>query len=232
MITIRRSAERGQANYGWLDTKHTFSFNTYYDPKHVHFRTLRVINDDIVQGGQGFDTHPHKDMEILTWVLDGALEHKDSTGGGGIVRPGEIQYMSAGRGIFHSEYNASPTEPVRLIQIWIFPDKKGIAPSYGQKSFAAEQLSGKLLEVAGPNPPEGSARINQDARLLIGRFTPGESARLDLAEGRGAWVQVAKGRIELNGQTLEEGDGAAIESEKALDLKALANAEVMVFDLA
>jgi hypothetical protein len=226
MIAVRKSEDRGRADYGWLDTKYTFSFNTYYDPKHVHFRNLRVINDDVVQGGQGFGMHPHENMEILTWVLDGALEHKDSAGGGGVVRPGELQYMSAGTGIFHSEFNHSKTEPVRLLQIWLLPTAKGLKPNYGQKSFAAEDLSGQLKEVAGPDT------IHADARLFVSRLGEGQAVEHTLAAGRHSWVQVAKGEVELNGVALREGDGAAISGEERLAIKGSTASEILLFDLA
>lgn len=232
MIKIRKSEERGAANYGWLDTKHTFSFNTYYDPAHVHFRTLRVINDDIVGPGAGFGTHPHRDMEILTWVLDGALEHKDSTGGGSVITPGKIQRMTAGSGIQHSEFNHSETEPVRLLQIWIFPDTKGLTPGYEETVFPDEALENKLVEVASPTPANGAVKIHQDAKLLVSRLTPGHTVEHSLAEGRSAWLQVAKGSVSLNGTPLKEGDGAAITAESALTISAETKAEVLLFDLA
>jgi redox-sensitive bicupin YhaK (pirin superfamily) len=232
MIQVRKSEDRGRANYGWLDTKYTFSFNTYYDPKHVHFRSLRVINDDIVAGGQGFGMHPHQDMEILTWVLDGAVEHKDTTGGGGVIRPGELQYMSAGKGLMHSEFNASKTEPVRLLQIWILPDKKGVEPNYGQMAFTPEQLSGRLAEVASPDPKEGGARIHQNAKMFVSRLSDGQEVTHDLAEGRHAWLQIAKGNVELNGVALKEGDGARVSEETVLKIRSAGPSEVLLFDLA
>lgn len=232
MITVRKSEDRGHANHGWLDTKHTFSFNTYYDPKHVHFRSLRVINDDIVVGGQGFGLHPHEDMEILTWVLDGAIEHKDSSGGGGVIRPGELQHMTAGSGIYHSEFNPSPTDSVRLLQIWIIPDKTGLEPGYEQKAFTPEELNGKLAEVASPAPTAGGLKIHQDVKLFVSRLTEGQQVNHDLGTGRHAWLQVAKGGVELNGTALKEGDGAAVSNENALAIKASKDAEILLFDLA
>ncbi len=232
MIQVRKSEDRGQANLGWLDTKYTFSFNTYYDPEHISFRSLRVINDDIIAGGGGFGMHPHKDMEILTWVLDGALEHKDTTGGGGVVLPGDIQYMSAGKGIAHSEFNHSKADPLRLLQVWIIPERKNLEPGYGQRTFAPEQLSGRLAEIAAPDPKEGGAPIGQDAHVYVARLKAGESVSHELAEGRHAWLQVAKGSVELNGTPLREGDGAAITGEKALMIASTASSEVMLFDLA
>jgi len=232
MITVRKSEDRGHADHGWLKTYHTFSFNTYYDPAHTHFRTLRVINDDVVTGGQGFGMHPHKDMEILTWVLDGAIEHADSQGGKGVIRPGEIQRMSAGTGIFHSEYNHSKTEPLRLLQIWLFPEKKGLTPGYEQKAFEHSELSGKFAEVASPNPTNGAVKIHQDAKLLVARLENGETATHALALGRAGWLQVAKGEVRLNGVALKEGDGASIVAEDSVAVSAAAPAEVLLFDLA
>ncbi|MDX2180255.1 MAG: pirin family protein [Bryobacteraceae bacterium] len=231
MITVRKSEDRGHADHGWLKTYHTFSFNTYYDPAHTHFRTLRVINDDVVLGGQGFGMHPHKDMEILTWVLDGALEHADSQGGKGVIRPGEIQRMSAGTGIFHSEYNHSKTDAVRLLQIWLFPETKGLKPGYEQKAFSDEELTGKFTEVASPNPVNGAVKIHQDAKLLVARLRGGDTASHELAPGRSGWLQVAKGSVTLNGVELQEGDGAAIQNEVRAEVAAKAPAEVLLFDL-
>ncbi len=232
MITVRKAKDRGHANHGWLDTWHTFSFATYYDPKHVSFRSLRVINDDLIAPKMGFGTHPHQDMEILTWVLDGALAHKDSSGGGGIIRPGELQHMSAGSGIRHSEFNASETEPVRLLQIWIYPERNGLRPSYSQKAFADTLLRNQLHEVASPSPAEGAIRINQDARLLVSRLDPQATVTHTPGEKRYAWLQVAKGSVTLNGIELDAGDGAAIEAESALTITGRTSAEVLLFDLA
>jgi redox-sensitive bicupin YhaK (pirin superfamily) len=232
MLTIRKAEERGGGDYGWLRTRHTFSFNTYYDPKHTHFRALRVINDDVVQPGQGFGTHPHNDMEILTWVLEGGLAHRDSTGGGGVIRPGEIQRMSAGTGLTHSEFNASAEEPVHFYQMWIFPDRKGHTPSYEQRAYADAELRGQLRLVAGPAADEGGTVIHQDARLYVARLGPGDVVERAIEAGRHAWVQVVKGRAEVNGQALGEGDGAALSSEDRITIRGLAESEILVFDLA
>jgi redox-sensitive bicupin YhaK (pirin superfamily) len=232
MITVRKAKDRGRASHGSLETWHTFSFNTYYDPKHVSFRSLRVINDDVIAPKMGFGMHPHQDMEILTWVLDGALAHKDSSGGGGIIRPGELQHMSAGTGIRHSEFNASETEPARLLQIWIYPEKNGLKPAYGQKAFAPDALRNQLLEVASNQPQGDAICIHQDAKRYVSRLDADGAVERPLAAGRSAWVQVAKGSVELNGLVLEEGDGAAVEAEEAIQLKGRTAAEVLVFDLA
>jgi redox-sensitive bicupin YhaK (pirin superfamily) len=231
MITVRKSAERGQYQNYWLDSKHSFSFGEYYDPQHLGFSALRVINDDLVRGGAGFPMHPHKDMEIVTYVLDGALEHKDSLGNGSVIRPGDIQRMSAGSGIMHSEFNPEKDVDTRLLQIWMLPKTKGIAPGYEQIHVPAAERSGKLKLVGSSDGREGSVTIHQDLSLYAGIFKPGEGASLALAQGRTAWVQVAKGAVTLNGQALSEGDGAAVKKENALELKATADSEVLVFDL-
>jgi len=232
MMTVRHAQDRGHANYGWLDTWHTFSFNTYYDPNHAGFRALRVLNDDVVAPKTGFGMHPHRDMEILTWVLEGALAHEDSTGGGGIIRPGELQYMSAGSGIRHSEFNASETDPVRLLQIWIYPEKNGLPPAYQQASFAPDSLRNQLREVAARHPAEGGIAIRQDVRLYVGRLDAGTAIQKELDSRRYAWLQVAKGSVEVNGVALSEGDGAAGAAETALEIRARSAAEVLLFDLA
>ncbi|HKD02964.1 MAG TPA: pirin family protein [Terriglobales bacterium] len=232
MIQIRKSDERGHANHGWLDTRFTFSFADYYDPKHVQFRTLRVMNDDRVAGGGGFPTHPHRDMEIVTYVLEGALAHKDSMGNGSTIRPGDVQYMSAGTGVAHSEFNASPTEPVHLYQIWMFPDKNGHQPRYDQKNFSEAEKRGKLRLLVSPDGRDGSVEIRQDNELYATVLKPGESVKHELKPARHAYVQVARGSVKLNGQALEAGDGAAISGEKALQLTGTKDAEVLVFDLA
>jgi len=229
MIQVRRSAERGHANHGWLDTHHSFSFDTYYDPRFMGFRALRVINEDRVAPAQGFGTHPHRDMEIITYILQGALEHKDSMGTGSIIRPGEIQRMSAGTGVTHSEFNPSKTEPVHLLQIWILPEAQGIKPSYEQKEFSRDQLKGKLRLIAAGNPENGAVKIHQDVKLYAGVLNGGD-LRHELAPGRHAWVQVARGNLDANGHTLVAGDGASVSQERALDLKG--EGEVLVFDLA
>ena len=231
MITIRKSEERGRTQIGWLDGKHTFSFGRYHDPEHMSFSTLRVINDDIVKPGMGFGRHPHDNMEIVTYVLDGALKHGDSLGTGSVIRPGEIQRMSAGSGIEHSEINASTTEPVRLLQIWIEPGERDIDPSYEQKSLP--NIDGRLAEVASPIGGAHAVKVHTDARILATRLSNGQSVSLELKPGRRAWVQVARGSITLNGQTLREGDGAAIEDESTLVLAGVRDAtgEALVFDL-
>ena len=232
MITIRRSQERGGGDFGWLNTRHTFSFDTYYDPKWMQFRSLRVINEDWVQPGQGFPMHPHRDMEIITYVLEGALEHKDSLGTGSVIRPGDGQRMSAGRGIRHSEANASKTSPVHLLQIWILPKAPGLEPSYEQKTFAAEEKKGRLRLVAAPDGSEGSVTIHQDARLYVSLLAPGEEVQHTLSAGRHAWLQVAKGEVELNGRTLAQGDGASVSDEQRLAIKGIKDSEILLFDLA
>jgi quercetin 2,3-dioxygenase len=232
MITVRRGNERGGGNYGWLDTKHTFSFSDYWDPKWMGFRSLRVINEDYVAPAGGFPTHPHSDMEIITYVLEGNLEHKDSLGTGSVIRPGDGQRMTAGRGIRHSEYNPSKTERVHLYQIWILPEKKGLEPSYEQKSFPNDEKQGKLRLVASPDAKDGSVKINQDARLYVTLLKPGEEVSHDFGKNRHGWLQVAKGSVELDDQTLNQGDGAAISHEKKLRIKGTKESEVLLFDLA
>ncbi len=231
MITIRKSGERGHANHGWLDTRYTFSFADYYDPEHEQFRTLRVMNDDRIAGGGGFGTHPHRDMEIVTYVLEGALQHKDSMGNGSVIRPGDVQYMSAGTGVAHSEFNASKTEPVHLYQIWMFPDKRGYKPMYDQKFFSEAEKRGKLRLVASPDGRDGSVKIRQDNELYATLLAAGESVKHELKPERHAYVQVARGSVTLNGQKLETGDGAAISAEKTLELIGVQDAEVLLFDL-
>jgi len=232
MINIRKSADRGHANHGWLDTHFTFSFADYSDPKHVHFRTLRVMNDDRVAGGGGFPMHPHRDMEIVTYVLEGALEHRDSMGNGSVIKPGDVQYMSAGSGVRHSEFNASETETVHLYQIWMFPEKEGLKPAYDQKNFSDAEKRGKLRLVASPDGRNSSVKIRQDNELYATLLNDGETVRHDLKPERHAYVQVARGSVTLNGAKLEEGDGAAISNENAVELTGLSNAEVLLFDLA
>jgi quercetin 2,3-dioxygenase len=231
MISIRKSKERGHADHGWLDTRFTFSFADYYDPKNVHFRTLRVMNDDRVAGGGGFPMHPHQDMEIVTYVLEGALEHRDSMGNGSVIRPGDIQYMGAGTGVTHSEFNASQTEPVHLYQIWMFPEKKGLKPAYDQKNFTDAEKRGKLRLIASPDGREGSVKLRQDNQLYATVLGAGESVKHSLEPERHAFVQVARGSVKLNGTTLETGDGAAISAEKTVELTGVKDAEVLLFDL-
>ena len=232
MIKIRHSNDRGGGDFGWLNTRHTFSFDTYYEPEMMGFRSLRVINEDWVQAGQGFPTHPHRDMEIITYVLEGSLEHKDSLGTGSVIRPGDGQRMSAGRGIRHSEANASKTDPVHLVQIWILPDRQGHEPGYEQKAFPESEKRGRLRLIAGPDGKDGSVTINQDARLYATLLSPGQQVVHDLAKGRYAWLQVAKGEVELNGKLLSQGDGAAVSDEQKLSIKSTKEAEVLLFDLA
>ncbi|HWF92452.1 MAG TPA: pirin family protein [Terriglobales bacterium] len=232
MITIRPGNQRGGGDYGWLNTRHSFSFDQYYDPKWMGFRSLRVINEDVVAPGQGFPMHPHRDMEILTYVLEGALQHNDSMGNGSTIRPGDGQRMSAGSGVRHSEANFSKSQPVHLLQIWIMPEKRGIEPSYEQKSFPVEEKHGKLRLIASSDAKDGSVKINQDAKLYVSLLEPGQEVQHELAKNRHAWVQVAKGAIELNGKKLNQGDGAAVSDEAKLALKGTATAEILLFDLA
>ncbi|HUY13223.1 MAG TPA: pirin family protein [Terriglobia bacterium] len=232
MIVLRKSENRGHANHGWLDTYHTFSFNTYYDPAHVHFRDLRVINEDRVAPGRGFGTHPHENMEILTYVLEGALQHKDSMGTGSVIRPGDLQRMSAGTGVTHSEFNGSKSEPVHLLQIWIFPEAEGIEPGYEQKTFPASERSGQLKLVASRSGRDGSLTIHQNVDLYASILDSGQQAHHSLAPGRHAWLQVARGSVTLNGKELQAGDGAAVSQEPELDLQARDKSEILLFDLA
>ena len=232
MITIRKSNDRGHADHGWLNTRFTFSFADYFDLEHVQFRTLRVMNDDRISGGGGFPTHPHKDMEIVTYVLEGALAHKDSMGNGSVIRAGDVQYMSAGTGVAHSEFNASEKETVHLYQIWMFPDKKGYKPVYDQKHFGEAEKSGKLRLVASPDGRDGSVKIRQDNELYATVLGPGEVVKHELQPDRHAYVQVARGSVALNGKKLETGDGARISGEQALELRGVDKAEILLFDLA
>jgi len=232
MINIRKSNDRGHADHGWLNTRFTFSFAEYYDPKHVQFRTLRVMNDDRVAGGGGFPTHPHRDMEIVTYVLEGALAHKDSMGNGSVIKPGDVQYMSAGTGVAHSEFNASKTDTVHLYQIWMFPDKQGYTPAYDQRNFSDVEKRGKLRLVVSPDGRDGSVKIRQDNELYATILGAGDSVKHKLKPERHAYVQLAKGSVTLNGKTLETGDGAEISKEKALELTGVKESEVLLFDLA
>jgi len=232
MISIRRSAERGGGDFGWLNTRHSFSFDRYYDPRFMGFRSLRVINEDRVQPGEGFPAHPHRDMEIITYLLEGALEHKDSLGTGSVIRPGDGQRMSAGTGIRHSEFNYSKTDPAHLLQIWILPDRPGHTPGYEQKQFPAEEKRGKLRLIASPDGKDGSVTIHQDASLYVSLLSPGEEVTHELGRGRYAWLQVAKGNVELNGKALEQGDGAAVSDESRLVIKGIEESEILCFDLA
>ena len=231
MIRVRKAAERGHAQYDWLDTWHMFSFDTYHDPAQMGFRSLRVINEDRVQPGQGFGMHGHRDMEIVTYVLEGALEHRDSMGNGSIIHAGEFQRMSAGTGIRHGEFNPSETEPVHLYQIWLLPDTKGLKPSYEQRTFSEEEKQGKLLLVASPEQ-DGSLMIHQDARIFLSSLQSGEQLSHSLQSGRHAWVQSLRGAVEINGQQLAVSDGAAVSDESSMTMRAMEPAEVMLFDLA
>jgi quercetin 2,3-dioxygenase len=232
MITKRPANERGHANHGWLDARHTFSFASYRNPKHVAFRDLRVMNEDHIAPGRGFPTHPHDNMEILTYVLEGELEHQDSMGNGATIRPGTIQTMSAGTGIMHSEANASQKNEVHLYQIWIIPDTQGIKPSYGEYTFDTEGRNGHLQLIASKDGRDGSAQINQNISLYTTVLENGQSVTHNVAEDRHAWVQVARGSITLNGEHYETGDGAAISQESTLTLTGQEKAEVLLFDLA
>jgi redox-sensitive bicupin YhaK (pirin superfamily) len=231
MIKKRPANERGGGDYGWLNTRHTFSFNDYHDPEHMGFRVLRVINEDRVQPGQGFGTHGHRDMEIISYVLEGALEHKDSLGHGEVLRPGEFQRMTAGTGVQHSEFNPSKTEPVHLYQIWLLPDRRGRQPSYEQKAFPEAERKGKLQLVASPDGRNGALTIHQDAEVYLSTVEPGQQVKHNLRSGRYAWLQVLRGGVQLNGAALAARDGAAVWDEAALAVMATAPAEVMLFDL-
>ena len=230
-LTLRKSEERGRANFGWLDSKHTFSFGHYHDPKHMGFGPLRVINDDRVAPGGGFPTHPNADMEIISYVLEGALEHKDSLGTGSVIRPGDLQRISAGTGIRHSEFNASKTEPVHFLQIWIIPEKKGLRASYEQKAFGEAEKRGKLRLVGSRDGRDGSVTIHQDVDFYATLLSLGQSVTHELAVGRGAWVQVARGSATLNGQPIAEGDGVVVTTPGLLRLQGVNDAEVLLFDM-
>ena len=233
MIKVRRSQERGHANYDWLDTYHTFSFDTYHDPNYMGFRSLRVINEDRVQPGAGFPTHPHRDMEIITYVLEGALAHQDSLGNGSTIRPGDGQRMSAGSGIRHSEFNASKTEPVHLLQIWILPEKKGQEPGYEQKSFAQEEKRGRLRLIASRQAKDGAVTVYQDVALYVALLGKGEQVEHRLTPGRHAWIQVARGAASVNGTEMKQGDGAAVSEEERLAIAGREeDSEILLFDLA
>ena len=232
MIKIRKAEERGHFDFGWLNTYHTFSFGDYYDPRNMGFRSLRVINEDFVHPGRGFPTHGHRDMEIITYVLEGALEHKDSMGTGEVIRPGEVQKMSAGTGVHHSEYNHSKSEAVHLLQIWIIPDETGIKPAYEQKRFEDEEKRNRLRLVAAPGGGEDLISIHQDARLYAALIDPSQQIAHELEDNRHAWVQVARGAVEVNGQLLNQGDGASISEKKRLSIAGRESAEILLFDLA
>jgi len=231
-LTIRHADERGHADHGWLDSHHTFSFADYHDPAHMGFRTIRVINDDRVAAGQGFGTHPHRDMEIFSYVLEGALEHKDSMGNGRVLKPGEIQLMSAGRGVAHSEFNPSKNEAAHFLQIWILPRQRGLEPSYTEWRPAPEHAEAAKVLVISPDGRDGSATIHQDADIYRIRLKPGQAVTHDLAAGRGAWLQIAEGELSLNGTQLVTGDGASTETHGTLTLTATKQTEAILFDLA
>jgi redox-sensitive bicupin YhaK (pirin superfamily) len=234
MLTIRKADERGHANHGWLDTHHTFSFADYHDPMHMGFGPLRVINDDTIAAGTGFPPHGHRDMEIITYVVSGALQHRDNMGNGSVIRPGEVQRMSAGPGVVHAEYNASQSEPLRLLQIWILPARAGLPSGYEQKFFGDEQRRGRLLLVASPDGADGSVRIQQDARLYASLLDEGQSVAHTIARGRKGWLQVVNGRLEVNGKPLSAGDGLAVDAsggQEALDIAAKGKSELLLFDM-
>src|SRR5262245_30423035 len=232
MMQIRRADERGRTRLGWLDGRHSFSVGEYPDPGHMGFRSLRVLNDDRVAAGTGFDPHPHRDMEIVTWILDGALEHRDSMGNGSTIRQGEIQRMSAGTGVVHSEKNPSRTEPVRLLQIWFLPRTRGRAPGYEQRTLTTADLDGRFAHAVSPIGGAGAVKIDQDADLWIARLVPGATVKHEFNVGRYGWLQVARGKVDVHGLSLSEGDGLAISDERSLAVTARESAEVLLFDLA
>jgi redox-sensitive bicupin YhaK (pirin superfamily) len=232
MFTVRRSDQRGHADHGWLDTRHTFSFADYHDPAHMGFRSLRVINEDHVAPGRGFGAHPHRDMEILTYVVSGAVQHADSMGNRAVVRPGEIQRMTAGTGVTHSEVNPSPAEELHLLQIWIQPDRHGYEPGYEQVSYAARDRNGHLVQLAAREPDDGAVKIHQDVALYAAALERGASVAHDLAPGRHAWLQVVEGDVEVAGNTLHAGDGLAVSDEARVTINGVEPAEILLFDLA
>ena len=232
MIKIRKAEQRGHFDFGWLNTYHTFSFGDYYDPSHMGFRSLRVINEDVVQKGRGFPRHGHRDMEIFTYILQGALEHRDSMGNGSVIRPGDVQRMSAGTGVTHSESNPSPDEPVHLLQIWIVPSEEGIPPDYEEKRFPDDEKRNKLRLIISPDAAEGSVKIHQDARVYAAVLDPNQEVSHSLASGRHAWLQVAAGSVALNDIELKQGDGAAVSQEAAIIIAAQEPSEILLFDLA
>jgi len=231
-LTIRRANERGHADHGWLNSHHTFSFADYYDPQHMGFRSLRVINEDTVAPGRGFGAHQHDNMEIVSIVMEGALAHRDSTGGDGVLRRGEVQRMSAGTGVVHSEFNGSDTEPVHFFQIWLLPERRGITPGYEQKLFSDEERRGKLRLVVAPGSPDGALNIHQDAKIYTAVLADGDRVEHALEANRGAWIQVARGSVDVNGTTLDAGDGAALEHEPSIVIASSGDSEILLFDLA
>ncbi len=231
MLSLRASEDRGHANHGWLDTYHSFSFNTYYDPRFMGYRALRVINEDVVAPGKGFGTHPHDNMEILTYVLEGAIEHRDSIGTGEVLTPGEVQYMSAGTGIRHSEFNPSPDKKLHLLQIWLMPNQRNLKPAYAQERFSIAEQADKLHLVASTDGRDGSIHIHSDAELLIGRLTPGASVTHVFKLGGHGWLQVVRGSVSANGEQLKAGDGLALSDESQLRITTDSGGEVLLFDL-
>ncbi len=232
MINIRKSEERGHFKHGWLDTYHTFSFDQYFNPAHMHWRSLRVINEDRVASGQGFPTHSHRDMEIITYILSGSLEHRDSMGNGSVIRPGDVQRMSAGTGVSHSEFNPSDAEAVHLLQIWILPAARNLTPGYEQKFFSEDERTGKLRLIAAQDGRDGSVTINQDASVYAAIIDAAQPLTHSLSDGRFGWLQVARGSVSLNDLEMKQGDGAAISNEQELRITASSQAEVLLFDLA
>ena len=232
MITIRKAEDRGHADHGWLNTYHTFSFADYHDPEQMGFRGLRVINEDRVRPGEGFGTHPHRDMEIISYVLEGGLQHRDSMGNGSVIKPGDVQRMSAGSGVTHSEFNASKDELVHFLQIWLLPAERGIKPSYEQKTFTPKETAGRLRLVASPDGRDGSVTIHTDAAVYTGLFDKGVTGELAVAKGRYSWVQIARGKARINGHELKAGDGVALSGEDLVRIEGVEASEVLVFDLA
>jgi redox-sensitive bicupin YhaK (pirin superfamily) len=232
MIQVRKSEERGHVDHGWLNTYHSFSFSGYHDPRFVHFHTLRVLNEDWVIGGEGFDTHPHDNMEIVTYVIEGALEHKDSMGTGSVIRAGDVQRMSAGTGVTHSEFNHSKTETVHLLQIWVFPEKKGLKPEYEQKSFSPESKKNQLRLVVSPDGKDGSVQAHQDARFYASLLDAKKELTHEFSPGRSGYLHLVSGKISLNGKEIGAGDGAMISEEKKLQIQGMQNAEFILIDLA
>lgn len=232
MLTIRRGSERGRSHHGWLDSRHTFSFAGYYDPSHHGFRSLRVLNDDRVVGGAGFSTHGHRDMEILSFVIEGSLEHRDSLGNGSIIRPGDVQRMTAGRGVTHSEYNASPSEGLRFLQVWIVPSQRGLEPGYEQKHFSAEERDNQFRLVASSDGRDGSLRVHQDVAIYASQLEAGHRLGYAIGDQRHGWLQVVSGSVEVAGHVLVEGDGASLSGPALLELRAEQGAALLLFDLA
>ena len=231
MISIRQAKERGHFDHGWLNTYHTFSFDQYYDPRYMGFRTLRVINEDFVAGGRGFPTHGHRDMEIITYILEGALKHEDSMGNGSVIRPGDVQRMTAGTGVRHSEKNASDTERVHLLQIWILPNTVGLEPGYEQKAFTEDERRGQLRLIASEDGRDGSVRLNQDVSLFASILNADQEVERTMDQKRYAWIQVARGSINVNGENAEQGDGVIVTGESSIKIKGNEAAEILLFDL-